>query len=112
MCHCRDCQKAHGSAYFPAMMFLAGDFQVRGNPRQFTVTADSGTGITRNFCGNCGTMLYISTARYPDIRVVAAGTLDDPSVYAPKAHAWAGSEWDWAKVDDGLARFPGQPGKT
>ena len=108
LCHCRDCQKAHGSAYFPAMMFLRPAFHPQGSTTGFTVTAESGAQITREFCPTCGSTLFLGTGLYPDIVIVAAGSLDDPSIYKPKAHAWAGTEWSWAHVDDGLERFPGQ----
>ena len=60
------------------------------------------------FCPTCGSTVFLGTGKFPDIVVVAAGSLDDPSIYMPKAHAWAGTEWGWAHVDDGLDRFPGQ----
>ena len=45
-CHCRDCQRATGSAYFPAMLFKGENFTLKsGEPRWYEVTADSGNAM-------------------------------------------------------------------
>jgi hypothetical protein len=38
---------------------------------------DSGTPLTRNFCGKCGSNIYSWTSLYPDIVGLAVGTLDE-----------------------------------
>ena len=39
-------------------------------------STDSGTPLTRNFCGDCGSSLFAFTDLYPDIVGLAAATLD------------------------------------
>jgi hypothetical protein len=39
-------------------------------------STDSGTPLTRNFCGDCGSSLFAFTDLYPDIIGLAAATLD------------------------------------
>jgi hypothetical protein len=46
-------------------------------------TTDSGTPLTRNFCGECGSAVFSCTPLYPDIVGVAAGTLDKFEEWKP-----------------------------
>ena len=107
ICHCSDCQKAHGSAFCPGLMFPQDSVRiVRGTPKDYTVSADSGMSITRQFCPTCGSALFTHLEKFPNSIITKAGTLDDPNLFKPRIHVWAKSEWSWAKIDDGLERYP------
>lgn len=83
-CHCRDCQRESGSAFVPVLAVPKSAFSVtRGNPRYFTVTADSGHATTRAFCGDCGSALFGLPSSAPEIVTIRAGSLDDPSTFRP-----------------------------
>ena len=59
-CHCRDCQRQSGAPHVAAVRVPAAAFRiVRGTPRHYVAKADSGNDITRVFCGDCGTPLYV-----------------------------------------------------
>src|SRR5215470_2525146 len=46
-CHCRDCQRATGTAYASVLRVPAKAFRVtQGEPRFYTVTADSGNTVS------------------------------------------------------------------
>jgi hypothetical protein len=49
-CHCRDCQKASGSAYAAIVVVPKGAVQIRGEPRYHKVVAQSGKATQRGFC--------------------------------------------------------------
>src|ERR1700677_2764809 len=67
-CHCRDCQRQSGAASVAAIRVPAARFQVtKGTPKSFVAQADSGNEITRAFCGDCGTPLYVQVATRPDV---------------------------------------------
>lgn len=107
ICHCRDCKKAHGSAYLPGMMFSRESVRiVGGSPRDYTVTGEGGMGITRRFCPTCGSLLFIQLERFPKSVAITAGTLDDPSGFKPMTHLWSQSEMPWEHVEDGVERYP------
>jgi len=107
ICHCRDCQRAHGSAYCPGLMFRRDAVRiVQGSPKDFTRRADSGSHITRQFCPDCGSPLFTRLEHLPGIVIVKAGTLDDPRDFKPEHHIWARSEMPWAHVQDGVERLP------
>lgn len=104
VCHCADCRRAVGAtavAWFTVP--AAGLRLTAGRPRDFR----SSPGVTRSFCGDCGTSLFY--ARDPGTEVdVATGSLDDPDAVPPKDHVWAASRPRWADVADGLPVYPGE----
>src|ERR1700745_249546 len=79
-CHCRDCQRSSGTAYIAAIRVPAAGFRVtKGTPKRYVATSDAGNQITRAFCGDCGSPLYVQVATRPDIVGLRVGSLDDPS---------------------------------
>ena len=81
----------------------------KGTPASRTRTAASGNDLALNFCGDCGTPLFSVPSARPNIRVIYAGALDDPSWVPVKLHIWADSALPWAIADDGIERVSGQP---
>jgi len=109
-CHCRDCQFASGGAYATFIMVpTAAVTVVRGEPVAYQVDAESGSTVTRKFCGTCGTPLFSELGMNPALYVIKAGSLDDASWVQPGMHIWTGSAQPWAIPDDGLPRFEKNP---
>ena len=110
LCHCRDCQRSTGSAYNAALRAPAAGFRVtRGEPKLYVKTADSGNSVTRAFCGDCGSPLYVQVSTRPDIVGLRVGTLDDPSRFRPEAHIFTKSAQPWDHLDPALPKYPGYP---
>jgi hypothetical protein len=113
-CHCRDCQRASGTAYVAAMRVPASGFRIiRGTPRRFVSKSDAGNEVTRFFCGDCGSPLYIQVATRPDIIGLRVGTLDDPGEFRPEADIFVRSAPPWDNLDPALPKhdtYP--PGKS
>jgi hypothetical protein len=80
ICHCRFCQRFTGSAYLVEPIFRREDVVFAGTaPRAYDHRSDSsGKRVTLNFCGRCGTPLYLDLERFPDILGLCGGTFDDP----------------------------------
>jgi len=78
-CHCRFCQQATGSAYLVEPQFATEAFRItRGTPKTWTTVSDgSGKEVYVHFCPECGTKIYLSFERLPDIIGVYGGTFDD-----------------------------------
>lgn len=53
-CHCRDCQRASGSAYLPVMGFPKDAVRVTGEVKYFQRQGDSGAFESEGFCPECG----------------------------------------------------------
>jgi hypothetical protein len=81
LCHCRFCQRATGSAYMVEPVFRLEDLRItRGSPKIYERPSDgSGKIVRAHFCPDCGTKLYLSFERFPDVCGVYAGTFDDPN---------------------------------
>ena len=84
-CHCRDCQRSSGTAYIAAMRVPASGFRItQGAPKRYIGKADSGNAITRAFCGDCGSPLYVQVATRPDIVGLRVGTSTTRANSAPR----------------------------
>lgn len=81
ICHCRDCQRTSGAPFAASMMFPKSDVSIDGDVHCHTNKADSGNDVERGFCPTCGSHILARSSGYPDGMVIAAGTLDDPSVF-------------------------------
>ena len=104
-CYCRDCQYASGGAGATALVCVAADVTVTGEPKSHMLTAESGVAVERLFCRDCGTPLFARNATTPALFGIKAGTLDDTSWVVPVAHIWASSAPPWACLDEALPRY-------
>lgn len=100
-CHCRSCRRASGA---PLMAWAAYDragFEVvSGEP----VVHVSSPGVTRTFCGRCGTSLTLTDERIPEI-YVAIASFDEPEATAPDIHIWRSHRLSWVETSDDLPRY-------
>src|SRR5207244_13300420 len=84
-CHCRDCQRSSGTAYIAAIRVPASGFRItQGAPKRYVAKADSGNEITRAFCGDFGSPLYVHVSTRPEIIGIRVGQHDDPSPVRPE----------------------------
>jgi hypothetical protein len=110
-CHCADCRKCTGSAFNVIIPVAIENFKLlSGKPKGFSKTADSGYELTRTFCPECGSPIFGSSPRHPDLVYVKAGSFDDPSVIAPAYQSWLSSSVAWSQIQPGLPSY--QKGKS
>jgi hypothetical protein len=88
ICHCKMCQRSTGSAYLLEPIFMRSDFNLQsGSPKEFVHTSDmSGKNMFINFCARCGTKLYQTFERFPEVIGVFGGTFDDPNWFERTPH--------------------------
>lgn len=80
ICHCTFCQRLTGSAYLVEPIFRRDDVDLAAMPKEFELkSTGSGKTVRVNFCGDCGTTLFLSFERFPEYIGVCAGTFDDPN---------------------------------
>ena len=109
-CCCTDCQKMTGGAMSVNLLVPAGSIRItRGTPRTFVTPGDSGLGVVREFCGDCGTQIVSTPRALATVTVLKAGTLDDTSWVQPQAAIYTSSAPPWAALPEGLPRFPKLP---
>jgi hypothetical protein len=66
----------------------------------------SSPGVTRSFCGICGSPLTYRTERHPTLIDIMTGSLDDPERFPPTHHVWMSHKLNWDRIADGLPHYP------
>ncbi|MCE2484300.1 MAG: GFA family protein [Desulfurellaceae bacterium] len=95
-CHCRDCQRASGSAFATNLVVPVESVSLsKASPTYHDTLADRGHTMSRGFCPTCGARLMLKNSAYPDILVIHASSLADPSwvrvgmdIYTASAQPW------------------------
>ena len=104
-CHCRDCQKATGSAFLPLIIVPTDALKItKGLPKYHAVKADSGRTISRGFCQDCGSTMLGKVDEQPAAMAITAGSLDDPSRYQPSADIYISSAQPWDHMNPALPK--------
>ncbi|MFK7751517.1 MAG: GFA family protein [Sedimentitalea sp.] len=96
-CHCSDCRRATGGPVAAFAAFAEGEITFAPNEGQSVcVTA----GVTRTFCGQCGSSL---TGRYdylPGQVYVSLGVIDQANDLAPDLHSHDAQRLKWLHIVD------------
>lgn len=103
-CHCDSCRRA-SSAPFVALFGVDDSGLNWSGP---VGRIESSAEVERGFCSRCGSPLfYRNTVRWPEETHIPAITLDDPSIYAPRAHVYYNERVPWIEMRDGLPKYAG-----
>ena len=105
-CHCRDCQRASGSAYAAVMVVPKAAVRLSGEPRYHKVIGDSGKAIERGFCPTCGSPVTAKLEREPNVLGLQAGSLDEPSRYKPAMDVFTVSAQPWDHMRSDTKKHP------
>ena len=109
-CHCTDCQRQTGSAFGLSMIVRREALAlVQGEPRSYDVTLPDGRSKRGRFCDRCAARVWGEPVRFPQVRVLRPGTLDDPGAFEPFGHIWTRSRRPWVSIPPGQPCFEGQP---
>lgn len=110
-CHCTDCQKITGAHMATVAGVPEASFRVvKGEPKVYATTGDSGGKVNRSFCSHCGSTLFSRVDAMPDVVFVEAGGLDDASGLEPSMHIYTRSAQPWARIPEDMQAFPTMPG--
>lgn len=104
LCHCRHCQRQSGSAFSIVAAVPAESFTLTGETRTFVDRGASGRPVQRVFCPNCGSPLISLIEPLPDMVLIKAGTLDDPSALAPTVEVFCDSAFPFVAALPGAER--------
>lgn len=88
----------------------ADDFDlISGQPKAFHYVANSGNGLDRNFCPDCGSRVFTNNLDgFPSAVFVQLGGLDRPGLIAPKLEMFTARQLPWNTPLD-LPQFDGMP---
>jgi hypothetical protein len=108
ICHCADCQGISGAPYRANVPVKAENFKLRGQPKTYVKTADSGNKMALAFCGDCGAALYSSALEKPLGFNLRLGAVKQRAQLVPKAQYWCRSAMPWVMDISGLPQTPDQ----
>lgn len=111
LCQCDRCQRQSGSAFLIGVVFPKDAVVIEGELRGYEATVD-GLRLWRHFCPTCGSALSITLERYPEIRSMMGGTLDDKTRFRPSFAIWCSSAQPWVELPPTIARFADYPEGT
>jgi len=96
-CHCTDCQRLSGSPYRASVRAPKETFRLlKGTPKIYVKTAESGNKRAQAFCGNCGSAIYASAVTDPQMFSLRVGGLDQRAQLPPQRQIWCRSANEWA----------------
>jgi hypothetical protein len=96
ICHCTDCQSISGAPYRTSVPARVEDLNLRGNPKIYVKTADSGNKRALAFCGNCGSALYSTTVDSPRGYMLRVGSIAQRAQLVPRKQGFCRSAMPWA----------------
>jgi len=108
VCHCKDCQRATGSAFEPIVAVPEGSLNVQGTLKGFSVKGGSGGSVTRHFCPDCGSTMLTRADALPGMVLLLTGPMDDTSGFKPARQIFCASAQPGMEIA-GLESFPGMP---
>ena len=110
VCHCKNCQKASGTAFRVVFAVPTPALSVQGALKTFNDHGDSGNTVHRRFCPECGSAITTEREARPDVTIVTAGTLDDSSWVKPGMQIFCDSAQSWVHLGGDMKTFPRMPG--
>ena len=96
-CHCTDCQRLSGSAYRMSVPAPREAFRLlKGTPKIYVKTAESGNKRAQAFCPDCGSPIYASAISDTQMYSLRVGCLDQRGQLPPAKQIWCRSSLGWA----------------
>jgi hypothetical protein len=110
LCQCERCQRQSGSSFLIAIVYSRESVTFEsGELGVYTAADDSGSNLSRHFCLSCGSAVMITLDRYPEIRSMMGGTVDDKSRIRPTFSLWCSSAQPWLELPRDIQQFPDYP---
>ena len=101
-CHCRDCQKASGSAFGITIIVLEGDILLVHGKVVSGKICERRTEFT---CKSCEDVIYRTANNHPATALLKPGTLDDLSMLQIGAHIWTVDKHAWLELPVDVPQF-------
>jgi len=103
-CHCKQCQRASGSAFSANTTVAKTDLRFVAGA-ELLREYESSPGRFRAFCSRCGSPVYKRVGEQPDTVRIRLGLLDgDPQLHA-RVHIWVSAKAPWYEIADSLPQL-------
>jgi len=106
ICHCTDCQVLSGSAFRMSVTAPIGDVSIKGTPKRYIKTAESGALRAQLFCPECATPMFTMAPEGATSITVRIGCVTQRAQLKPVTQIWQRSALPW--LSD-LPNIPGSP---
>ena len=98
ICHCIDCQTLSGAAFRASVPARVEDFRLlKGTPRTYVKTAQSGNRRIQAFCGDCGSPFYSADAVGAKTYNLRIGVMAERAALPPQREIWCESALPWSR---------------
>ncbi len=97
LCHCTDCQTFSGAPFRAIVVAPAEGFTIKGEPKIYVKTAESGNKRQQAFCADCGTSIYSAPVGAIPAYFLRVGPLKERDQLVPKLQIWMRSALPWTK---------------
>jgi hypothetical protein len=98
VCHCIDCQTLSGAAFRASVPSRVEDFRLlKGTPKAYVKTAESGNRRIQTFCGDCGSPLYSTDAVGAKIFNLRIGVMAERAALPPQRQIWCEAALPWTQ---------------
>ncbi|KAJ5355503.1 uncharacterized protein N7496_012715 [Penicillium cataractarum] len=111
LCHCDNCRKATGSSFMANAVYQEDQFRIISGEELLKIYKDSnnssGNALSRTFCSNCGSPLFITNSVFKGMLTVTSGTMDlgpSKSEWAPQVEVFCQSRREWLPPVEGAAQ--------
>jgi len=98
-CHCSDCRRSAGAPVAAFVEFSTDDFALQTDHLK---SISVNEGVTRSFCGNCGSPVYGTYDYLPGMIYVSLGLLDQADLLPPTSHTHHSSKYRWLHINEDL----------
>jgi len=103
-CHCDMCRNHNGSSFSTYAIFPIESLDITTGSE--FINKYIANGGEKHFCHKCGTPLFNVHEKYPGVRMIYLGTLNETKNITPKINVWCESKLSWI---DGLASITSLP---
>jgi hypothetical protein len=112
LCQCERCQRQSGSAFLIGVIFPQQAVTIEGRLATYEATVDGEQRLWRHFCPICGSAVSITLERFPTLRSLMGGTLDDKRHLKPTFSVWCSSGQPWLTLPLEIALYADYPDGT
>ena len=109
LCYCTDCRRTSGSGFIPFIGFRSTLLRFTGQRRELRCTSIRGSDAVRNFCPDCGSLVFGGSVGQDDSHTIYAGSLDEPGLFKPTMAIFVRDRPEWAPLPPGLTCFETMP---
>lgn len=108
-CHCLSCQSSSGSAFSEQAVVPGSSLECSGPILDHRLERTDGIESHHRLCAKCFTRLWSTSASFPGLALLRAGTLDRSQELVPKAHMWTRRKQAWIALAPDTAQWTESP---